>query len=136
MAGNITKFDLKSILPFDHTRHIVNVSGHILKRALEHLVANYSNGGVASFLQMSGLRVTFNVSRSPGDRVTSIDALCSDCDIPIYETFDVNRVHGVNLSSFTYEGGDGFDMFKVSMHMNTTRRLQSRIFFFSHLFLL
>lgn len=62
------------------------------------------------------LEFEYNLSRPSGDRVTSIDALCSDCDNRRYEKIDVNRVYGIILSSFVYEGGDGFDMFKVSMH--------------------
>lgn len=112
-VGNITKFDLKTILPFNNSMYVLNVTGDILKKALEHSVAHYT-GDRGEFLQMSGLRIAYDLSRSPGNRAISIDVLCTDCDVPTYEKFDLNRVYGVILSQFLYEGGDGFNMFAVS----------------------
>lgn len=111
-VGNITKFDLMSVFPFNRALVVLNVTGDVLRTALEHSVELY-NGKRAEFLQMSGLRVEYNLSMSSGHRVTSIDVICSDCDSQQYEKFDVNRVYGILLPSFLYEGGDGFDMFRV-----------------------
>lgn len=114
-AGNITKFDLKTILPFNNSMYVLNVTGHLLKKALEHSVALYT-GDRGEFLQMAGIRVAYDLSRSPWDRVISVDVLCSDCTVPKYEKLDMNRVYGLILSQFLYEGGDGFNMFAVSIY--------------------
>lgn len=115
-AGNITKFDLKTILPFNNSMYVLNVTGHLLKMALEHSVALYT-GDRGEFLQMAGIRVAYDLARSPSDRVISVDVLCSDCTVPKYEKLDINRVYGLILSKFLYEGGDGFNMFAVSIYI-------------------
>lgn len=113
LVGNITKFDLKSVLPYDNGLYVMNITGSLLKRILEHSVELYT-GDRGEFLQMSGIRVTFNVTRPAQNRIISLETLCSDCEVPKYERYDMNRVYGVILSSFLYDGGDGFNMIKVS----------------------
>lgn len=112
-VGNITKFDLKSVLPYNNGLYVMNVTGSLLKRILEHSVELYT-GDRGEFLQMSGIRVTFNVTRPAKDRITSLEILCSDCEIPKYEKYYTNRIYGIIISSFLHDGGDGFDMIKVS----------------------
>lgn len=112
-VGNVTKFDLKTILPFGNTLLVMNMTGTIVKQALERAVEQFT-GDRGEFLQMSGLRVVYNMSKPSGQRVDSVDVLCSDCDVPVFNKLDLNREYGVIMSDFIYEGGDGFTMFKVS----------------------
>lgn len=112
-AGNITKYDLKTAFPYDNGLYVMNVTGNLLKRILEHSVELYA-GNRGEFLQMSGIRVVFNVTRSANDRITSLEILCSDCAVPKYEKYYMNRIYGIIISSFLYDGHDGFDMIKVS----------------------
>lgn len=111
-AGTISKFDLKTILPFNNTLMVVNVTGKMLYEILEHSVQQYT-GDRGEFLQMSGLRVTYNMSREPGHRVTVAEALCANCEIPSYSAIDLNNEYGVILTDFLYNGGDGFTTFQV-----------------------
>lgn len=112
-VGNVTKFDLKTILPFNNTLLLLNITGRAIKEALERSVEQYT-GDRGEFLQMSGLRVVYNMSKSPGHRVESVDVLCSDCSVPLFSKLDLNREYGVIMSEFLHQGGDGFNMFKVS----------------------
>lgn len=112
-VGNITKFDLKTICPFNNTLLVIHVPGRIVKEALERSVEQFT-GDRGEFLQMSGVRVVYNMSKPSGERVQSVDVLCADCDVPSYDKLDLDRDYGVILNDFLYNGGDGFSMFKVS----------------------
>lgn len=113
--GDITRFDLETILPFENQLIAVNVTGSVLRQVLEHSVERYVEyGPPGEFLQLSGMHVVYNISKTPGDRVESVQVLCSNCLVPIYEKLDPNRQYGIIVSSFVYDGGDGYSMFKVS----------------------
>lgn len=111
-AGLMTKFDLKSILPFNNTMYVVNITGKVLIDLLEHSVELY-NGDRGEFMQMSGLRVIYDMEKMPGHRVVSAEALCAECEIPSYSQVDPNKEYGVVISDFLYNGGDGYSMFAV-----------------------
>lgn len=112
-SGNISKFDLKSILPFDNYLFVVNATGSLLMDVLEHSVHRYT-GSRGEFMQMSGMRVIYDMSKEPGHRVQSAEVLCAQCEIPSYSSIDLSKEYGVILSDFLYDGGDGYTMFKVS----------------------
>lgn len=62
---------------------------------------------------MSGVRVTYDLTKEMGKRVTSASVMCSFRSTPQYAELDPIQEYGVILTSFVYEGGDGYDMFKV-----------------------
>lgn len=111
--GNISKYDLLSIIPFENPLLVLNVTGHVLRFAFETSVLEYGYGG--EFLQVSGLRIVYNVMNKPGQRVESIEVLCQKCQIPKYEKLDINKEYGIIVDSYYYNGGGMFDMFKVSI---------------------
>lgn len=115
--GKITRFELETILPFENQIVAVNVTGDVIRQVLEHSVEKYSDVvGRGEFMQMSGVRVVYNMTRSVGNRVVSAIVLCTYCDIQNYEYLDPDRTYGVLVSSFVFEGGDGYQMFKVRDH--------------------
>lgn len=114
-VGNISKYDLLSILPFENRLLVLNVTGHVLKLALETSVEEYNRGG--EFLQVSGLRVVYNLGNKPGQRVESVDVLCQKCDIPKYEKLDINEKYGIIIDAYNYGGGCNFEMYKVSVRL-------------------
>lgn len=90
------------------------MTGKALQDALEHAVYRYSDAiGRGEFLQMSGIRVIYDLTKETGQRVASASALCSLCSTPTYTALDPNQKYGVTITSFLYEGGDGFTMFQV-----------------------
>ena len=63
-------------------------------------------------LQVSGLRIVYNLQNLPYNRTVSIDALCRVCDnnTPKYEPIVAEKFYRVSLPSFLANGGDGFTM--------------------------
>ena len=49
----------------------------------------------------------YDLRKPQGERVTRFRVLCSDCVVPNYEDFDVDRVYKVVTSSYLIGGGDG-----------------------------
>lgn len=112
--GELSKFALSTVLPFNNTLYVVQVPGRNIKAALEYTVRDYVIGGyIRNFLQMSGVHVVYNLNKAPGQRVESVEVLCSNCGTPVYEPLDLKKVYGVVLESYVYSGGDGFTMFNV-----------------------
>lgn len=90
------------------------MTGKALRDALEHAVYRYSDAiGRGEFLQMSGIRVTYDLTQKTGQRVVSASILCSFCSTPTYTELDPNQKYGVIITLFLYEGGDGFTIFQV-----------------------
>lgn len=112
--GNITKFDLTTMLPFDNALLKLNVTGKTLMEALERSVERYS-GERGEFLQMSGLQVVYNLTRPANQRVVTAQAICSECEMPAYSPLKLDSYYSVIVSTFIYEGGDDFSMFAVSI---------------------
>lgn len=112
-VGHITKFDLKSILPFNNSMLLVNITGDGIRKALEHAVEQYT-GDRGEFLQMSGIRVVYDINKKVGQRIHTVDVLCADCEVPEYTKLEEKREYRIIISEFLYNGGDGFNMFKVS----------------------
>lgn len=113
--GIITDNDLDMALPYPNKIVAAYVTGNVIRKMLEHSVHRYSDIiGRGEFLQMSGLHVTFDITKNPGMRVVSVSILCSRCIVPAYEELQSNRQYGVLMTSYIYEGGDGYNMLNVS----------------------
>ena len=112
--GNLTKFDITTILPFNNTLVVVNMTGSDILAVLEHSVERY-NGGQGEFLQMSGVHVVFDLTKAPLKRVKSVELVCSDCEVPTYYPLNTQKYYGVVISAFLHSGGDGFTAFNVSV---------------------
>lgn len=115
--GNITLYNLKSLLPFINSLYMLNMTGSGLLQAFEHSVSQY-NGDRGEFLQVSGARVVYNMTKPPGSRVESVELRCTDCDVPTYSKLEPTKTYGTIVTNFLYEGGDGFQMFKVCFRFN------------------
>ncbi|XP_041832486.1 5'-nucleotidase [Melanotaenia boesemani] len=108
--GSITMEDLISVLPFGGTFDLVQVKGSTLKKAFEHSVKRYGQRS-GEFLQVSGFRVEYDLTKPPGHRVKSLSTLCTKCRIPQYEPVQDETIYKVVLPSYLVTGGDGFSMF-------------------------
>lgn len=109
--GNMTLEDVMTVLPFGNTVQAVYLTGKVLKDLLEHGVSRYERFE-GRFLQMSGLRVRYDVTRDVGRRVKSAEARCGDCRIPVYEAIDEQRTYTILITDYMAGGGDGFKMLK------------------------
>ncbi|XP_031632063.1 protein 5NUC-like [Contarinia nasturtii] len=109
--GKITKFDLITTVPFEHSMLLMSITGAGILQVLEHSVEQY-NGNRGRFLQMSGVRVIYDMKNKEGDRVKSVEILCADCEHPHYSKLDFRKVYGVILPQFLYDSGDDYSMLK------------------------
>uniref|UniRef100_G3SLC6 5'-nucleotidase n=2 Tax=Elephantidae TaxID=9780 RepID=G3SLC6_LOXAF len=109
--GTITWENLAAVLPFGGTFDLVQLKGSTLKKAFEHSVHRYGQS-TGEFLQVGGIHVVYDLSRKPGNRVVSIDVLCTKCRVPTYEPLKMDEVYNVILPSFLANGGDSFQMIK------------------------
>uniref|UniRef100_A0A182PCT2 Apyrase n=1 Tax=Anopheles epiroticus TaxID=199890 RepID=A0A182PCT2_9DIPT len=113
--GDLAFKNLIEVLPFENGLVCVELRGDHLIEVMEYSVAkswdeDRFNG--ANMLQVSGLRVLFNVTNPVGERVLALDVLCNDCDVPKYEPVEPFRKYRVITNSFLAGGGDGFTMFQ------------------------
>ncbi|XP_077949498.1 5'-nucleotidase isoform X2 [Gasterosteus aculeatus] len=113
-SGSITTEDLISVLPFGGTFDLVQLKGSTLLRAFEHSVKRYGEN-TGEFLQVSGFRVEFDLSRPADHRVKSLAVLCTRCRVPRYQPVRGEEVYMVVLPSYMVTGGDGFSMIAEEM---------------------
>ncbi|TRY59156.1 hypothetical protein DNTS_032405, partial [Danionella cerebrum] len=109
--GSITMEDLIAVLPFGGTFDLVQLNGSTLREAFEHSVRRYG-GNTGEFLQVSGFQLVYDLSKAPGNRVKSINVLCTECRVPRYEPLNLKKVYKVVLPAYLVDGGDGFTMIK------------------------
>lgn len=103
--GALTKRDLLSILPFKNKVVKLEVTGATLHAALEHGVSTSAEDAEPGrFLQVAGLRFTFDGSRPPGSRV--VDVTVNG------QPLDENRKYSLATTNFLTDGGDGYAMLK------------------------
>ncbi|NLB73319.1 MAG: multifunctional 2',3'-cyclic-nucleotide 2'-phosphodiesterase/5'-nucleotidase/3'-nucleotidase [Firmicutes bacterium] len=102
-AGPITVGDVFTVLPFDNTLVVMEVTGADIKAALERSVSEYPNQ-LGAFLQVSGLLFEFDPAKAPGERVVSVSV--------DNKPLDEKRVYTVATNDFVAAGGDGYDMLK------------------------
>ena len=100
-AGPITRGDLVTVFPFGNYVVTLEVSGASILEALEHSVSSYpaESGG---FLQVSGLKFTFNPEAEAGARVTGA-AIGG-------EALDPEEMYVLATNNFLADGGDGYSM--------------------------
>ncbi|PGY11940.1 bifunctional metallophosphatase/5'-nucleotidase [Bacillus sp. AFS031507] len=106
-AGNITLADVFKVLPFGNALGIMDLKGDEIKAALEYSVkdAPVAFGG---FLQVSGLKFTYDSTKPVGQKVQTIEVKSQDGS---YTALDLTKNYFVATNIFTAKGGDGFSMF-------------------------
>ncbi|AZR72096.1 hypothetical protein BBF96_01025 [Anoxybacter fermentans] len=100
--GDITIGDIYTVLPFDNTLVVLELTGAQIKAALEHGVRKYpkQNGG---FLHVAGMTYAFDPNRPAGDRIVEVKIRGKDLDL--------NKIYRVATNDFLAAGGDGYSMF-------------------------
>lgn len=110
-TGNVSTSDLMMILPFDEDILTVAISGHRLLQVLEHSVHRYSYTiRRGEFLQVSGIRVVYNLTQPSGARVHAAHVLCTACAVPAYVPLDPFATYKVLINVFMNLGGNGFEV--------------------------
>jgi 2',3'-cyclic-nucleotide 2'-phosphodiesterase (5'-nucleotidase family) len=104
-AGPLSKREIHSWVPFLNILVKLEVTGATLRAALERSVSAYpqETGG---FLQVSGLTLTFDPTRPPGERVIRLAV----GGAPV----DPERRYTVATNNYLAQGGDGYAMLKTA----------------------
>ncbi len=106
-TGDITLAKVLEIMPFGNSLGIMQLTGTEIKEALEISVQNIP-GPFGGYLQVSGLKFTYDSSRPAGQRVQSIDVKEDGVN---YIPIDNNKAYVVATNTFTAKGGDGYTVF-------------------------
>lgn len=106
-AGEITLGEVLTVLPFGNNLVTLDLTGQEILDALEHSVSGVETGE-GRFLQVSGLKYKYDVSKPAGDRVWFAEAKTDNG----FEAIDVKKTYRVATNAFTADGGDGYTMFK------------------------
>lgn len=78
---------------------------------LEFSVAGYSlKAPKGKFLQMSGLRVEYNITKPDNQKVVNVLIRCADCSVPEYKPLNETIKYKVIISQYLAQGGDGYHM--------------------------
>jgi 2',3'-cyclic-nucleotide 2'-phosphodiesterase (5'-nucleotidase family) len=107
-AGNVTLESVFKVLPFGNTLAIMNLKGSEIKAALEHAVKTAPGTANGAFLQVSGLRFTYDSTKPVNEKVITIEVKNAD---GTYTALDLTKNYYVATNIFTAKGGDGFTMF-------------------------
>ncbi len=110
-AGDITVGDVLTVLPFSNTLETMKIQGVHVRAALEHAVSraeNPLNDGTGRFLQVAGLRYTWDPHRPVGSRVLSVEKKQSD---GFYAPLDDRALYTAVTTRFLRQGGDGYFVF-------------------------
>lgn len=107
--GNITDKQARAVVPFPNTISVIRVTGKTLGAALNNSLSRIdSENGTGRLLQVSGVRMKFDMARDPEERVFDVETLTPDgWWSPLHE----DSVYTVALPDFVRNGGDGYNMF-------------------------
>ncbi|MGD1881680.1 MAG: bifunctional metallophosphatase/5'-nucleotidase [Paracoccaceae bacterium] len=104
-AGPVTMGEVLTVLPFQNTLSTFEVTGAVLKEALENGVSQMEDGA-GRFPQVSGMSYTVDPSQPAGSRIS--DVMIGDAPL------GMDQVYGVVSNNYVRNGGDGYDMFETA----------------------
>ncbi|KAH6938174.1 hypothetical protein HPB50_007346 [Hyalomma asiaticum] len=108
-ARNITMGHILATMPFGMSVVIMTLNGSELRNMFEYSVSEYSyQKKEGRFLQVSGIRVTYNLNFSRNCRVVSLQVLCRRCNVPRYEEVNDTSVYRIVTTDYITKGGDGY----------------------------
>ncbi len=105
--GPITVGKVYEVLPFGNTLVVMDLKGKEIKAALENGVSQWEQTA-GRFLQVSGLRYAFDLSRPVGNRVVRVEVKAEKGYVPL----DLEATYRVVVNNFIAAGGDGFSVLK------------------------
>ncbi len=107
--GVITVDHVLQVLPFNNTYVIFELSGIDIIAALENGVSRTEQlEGNGRFLQVSGLRYSWDGSQNIGRRIVSVEVMNEDGS---FEPLDPDDIYTVATNDFLYAGADDYTMF-------------------------
>lgn len=113
VPSNITKGDLITIYPFPGSVTKVEINGSDIIRMLEHCVRLDVLQYRPEFLQFSGLKVEYDLSKPRNSRVVKVCVRC--CGDTVYSPVLKDKIYHILMPQFLSAGGDGFSVFSTLM---------------------
>jgi 5'-nucleotidase len=104
-AGEVTKGEVLTVLPFQNTLSTFEVTGAVLVEALENGVSQMEEGA-GRFLQVAGMSFSVDAAAPAGARIA--DVMIGGAPV------EMETVYTVVSNNFVRNGGDGFGMFKTA----------------------
>ncbi|MBA1334188.1 MAG: 5'-nucleotidase [Firmicutes bacterium] len=101
-AGDVTKGEILTVLPFGNTLTVIKVTGADIKAAIENGIDSYPEAKGA-FPHIAGMTVTFDATKEAGNRVVEITVGG--------EPLDESKTYTLVTNDFLAAGGDGYSMF-------------------------
>ncbi len=106
--GAITVNNVHEVFPYDNTLVTIEVTGAVIREALETGLQKNPEANPGAFLQVAGLRYVIDNKRAT--QITIGDA-------PLDET----RTYQVAINDYMFAGGDAFTMFKNAANVKDTQ---------------
>ena len=107
-AGEVTKGEVLTVLPFQNTLSTFQVTGAAMMAALENGASQHEDGS-GRFPQVAGMSFVVDLGQEPGSRIS--DVMVGGAAI------DPDAVYGVVSNNFVRNGGDGYSMFVDAMNV-------------------
>ncbi|XP_055853701.1 apyrase-like [Episyrphus balteatus] len=63
-------------------------------------------------LQVSGLSVTYNITRPIGERVIDVKVKCQDCEFPKFEELSKEAIYRIVVADYLAKGSNGFGVIR------------------------
>ena len=63
-----------------------------------------------NYVYITGMWVTYDLSREPNNRVVEVLIRCTECNIPEYLPLEEWKLYKIVMPSFIADGGDGYDV--------------------------
>ena len=104
-AGEITKGEVLTVLPFQNTLSTFFISGQTMIDALENGASQHEDGS-GRFPQVAGMSFTVDLTMEPGSRISNV--------MVGGEAIDAGAMYGVVSNNFIRNGGDGYSMFTTA----------------------
>ncbi|CUX64478.1 5'-nucleotidase C-terminal domain-containing protein [Agrobacterium genomosp. 13] len=105
-GGDVSMGEVLTVLPFQNTVATFQLKGEDIRAALENGVSQIDDGA-GRFMQVSGLKYSFDRSKPAGSRVVSVEVKEGDAFVPL----DPAKAYIVAANNYVRTGGDGFKVF-------------------------
>ncbi|MDH7803696.1 MULTISPECIES: 5'-nucleotidase C-terminal domain-containing protein [unclassified Rhizobium] len=105
-SGDVSMGEVLTVLPFQNTVATFQLKGEDIRAALENGVSQIDDGA-GRFMQVSGMKYSFDRSKPAGSRVVSVEVKEGDAFVPL----DPAKIYIVAANNYVRTGGDGFKVF-------------------------
>jgi 5'-nucleotidase len=105
-GGDVSMGEVLTVLPFQNTVATFQLKGEDIRAALENGVSQIDDGA-GRFMQVSGMKYSFDRSKPAGSRIVSVEVKDGEAFAPL----DPAKTYIVAANNYVRTGGDGFKVF-------------------------